>query len=98
MEREVAILELKVPGVGRDLARQLAAASASLRTMGLYKVPGVAETIDWARALGALGVDHLDEDVADRTLGTVLKYREDAERIREGGVGRIVDAAAGRRG
>jgi MoxR-like ATPase len=98
IEREVAILELKVPGVGHDLAHQLAAASASLRSMGLYKVPGVAETIDWARALGTLGIDHLDDDVVDRTLGAVLKYREDAERVRQGGVGRIVDAAVGPRG
>ena len=98
IEREVAILELKVPGIGRGLANQLAAASASLRTMGLYKVPGVAETIDWARALSALGVDHLDEVAVERTLGSVLKYREDAERVREGGVGRIVDAAIGTKG
>ena len=98
IEREVAILELKVPGVGRDLARQLATASARLRNMGLYKVPGVAETIDWARALSALGVRRLDEVAADRTLGSVLKYREDAERVREAGVARIVDAALGTKG
>ena len=94
----MAILELKVPGIGRDLAHQLAAASATMRSMGLYKVPGVAETIDWARALGALGVDHLDEVAVERTLGSVLKYREDAERVREGGVGHIIDAAMGTKG
>ena len=98
IEREVAILELKVPGVGRDLARQLATASARLRSMGLYKVPGVAETIDWARALNALGVRRLDDVAVERTLGSVLKYREDAERVREAGVARIVDAALGTKG
>jgi MoxR-like ATPase len=94
-EREVAILELQVPGVGRELAGQLAGAAGALRTMGLYKVPGVAETIDWARALRVLGADHLDAATVERTLGSVLKYREDAERLRDEGVGRIVDAATG---
>ncbi len=98
IDREVAILELKVPGVDRSLANQLASASAAMRNMGLYKVPGVAETIDWAAALDALGVRRLDEESTRQTLGTVLKYREDAERVREGGISSILDAAIGHGG
>jgi hypothetical protein len=51
--------------------------------MDLLKPPGVAETIDWARAVSALGRDYLDVETAARTLGAVLKYREDADRVRE---------------
>ncbi len=57
-----------------------------LRRRGLYKPPGVAETIDWAQALAALGATRLDERTVERTLGAVLKYREDAERVRAAGV------------
>lgn len=96
LEREVEIVELRVPGVDHDLARQVAAASAELRDMGLYKVPGVAETIDWAQALTALGARQLDEASAQLTLGSVLKYREDAERVRSSGVAELVRAALGR--
>ncbi|MGP0031270.1 MAG: AAA family ATPase [Acidimicrobiales bacterium] len=95
LEREVAIVELKVPGVDRDLARQLAAAAAELRHMGLYKVPGVAETIDWAQALTALGAHRLDEITMEHTLGSVLKYREDTERVREAGMAQLLTAALG---
>ena len=77
-EREVSIVELRVPGIDHEFASQIASAVARLRTMGLYKVPGVAETIDWAQALSVLQAGKLDETVVDRTLGSVLKYREDA--------------------
>ena len=69
---------------------------AQLRTMGLYKVPGVAETIDWALALSALQAAKLDETVVDLTLGSVLKYREDAERVRHAGIAELVRAALDR--
>ena len=95
IQREVAILQLKVPGVDNELALQLASASAALRTMGLYKVPGVAETIDWAEALTVLGTTRLDEQAVMRTLGSVVKYREDVERVRETGIPAIVEAATG---
>ena len=95
-EREVRIVELRVPGIDRELAGQVASAVARLRTMGLYKVPGVAETIDWAQALQALEVAKLDETVVDRTLGSVLKYREDAERVRHAGIAELVRAALDR--
>ncbi|MGH9046990.1 MAG: AAA family ATPase [Acidimicrobiales bacterium] len=90
-EREVAIVLSRVPEAGR-LARQVTSAVQALRSMGLYKSPGVAETIDWARALHALGRDVLDESSAARTLGAVLKYREDAERARPE-LGSLVEAA-----
>ena len=62
-DREVAIVRLRVPEVGASLARQVAGAVAALRELSLYKPPGVAETIDWATALGRLGVRQLDEHV-----------------------------------
>jgi MoxR-like ATPase len=80
-EREVAIVRLKAPEVAERLARQVTAAVQAIRGMGLYKAPGVAETIDWALALSALGHDQLDEPVVARTLGSILKYREDIERV-----------------
>jgi MoxR-like ATPase len=95
-EREVAIVRLRAPQVVERLARQVAAAVESLRTLELYKPPGVAETIDWAEALAALGGVDLDEHTVDVTLGTVLKYREDQERVRAHGLGEVVRAAAAR--
>ncbi|MHB8671482.1 MAG: AAA family ATPase [Acidimicrobiales bacterium] len=81
-EREVAIVVLRAPGVDEALARQVAAVAQSVRGMELYKPPGVAETIDWAQALAALGRRRLDEASVLSTLGALLKYREDQERFR----------------
>ena len=67
-----------------------------MRGMELYKPPGVAETIDWAQALAALGRAELDEHTVAATLGSVVKYREDQERVRTGGVGELVRAAVTR--
>jgi MoxR-like ATPase len=92
-DREVEIVKRRVPQVAETLARQVAAAVEALRKMQLYKPPGVAETIDWATALGRLGVGELDESVVQATLGTVLKYREDHERVRESGVATLVKQA-----
>ena len=65
-----------------------------MRTKNLYKPPGVAETIDWATALGVLGVTELDEATVEATLGAVLKYREDQDRVRQhGGIAEIVKQA-----
>jgi MoxR-like ATPase len=93
-ERELAILRLRAPGVGEALARQVAGAVEALRDLELYKPPGVAETIDWAQAVAALGATHLDEHTVNVTLGTVLKYREDQDRARAHGLGTLADAAA----
>ena len=92
-DREVAIVKLRVPGVGVNLARQVAGAVEALRALQLYKPPGIAETIDWASALGRLGTKELNDEVVDVTLGTVLKYREDHERVRETGVAALVKQA-----
>ncbi|MEI7756701.1 MAG: MoxR family ATPase [bacterium] len=92
-EREVAIVRLRVPQIAESLARQVAAAVEALRALNLYKPPGVAETIDWATALGQLGILELDETSVAATLGTVLKYREDHERVRETGIADLVKQA-----
>jgi MoxR-like ATPase len=85
-DREVAIIRLRAGEVSEALARQVAAAAEALRGKGLYKPPGVAETIDWAQSLAALGRTTLDEETVAATLGVVLKYREDAERVTQGGL------------
>jgi MoxR-like ATPase len=92
-DREVAIVCLRAPGVPAPLARQVAAAVETLRAAGLYKPPGVAETIDWAEALTTLGCTTLDDAFVQATLGTVLKYREDQERVRSHGLGPLVQDA-----
>ena len=80
--REIEILRSRLPGVPERLAQQVAAAAQKLRTTDLIKPPGVAESLDWARALQLIGARSLDVDSAARTLGAVLKYREDADRVR----------------
>jgi MoxR-like ATPase len=92
-EREVSIVASRVPDISNQLAEQVAAAVEALRGLNLYKPPGVAETIDWATALGRLGVTQIDETVVEQTLGTVLKYREDQSRVRDHGVAAIVRQA-----
>jgi MoxR-like ATPase len=82
LQREIAILHSRLPGLPERLAAQVARAVRTLRQSDLLKPPGVAETIDWARALQLVGARHLDVDTAAATLGAVLKYREDADRVR----------------
>ena len=97
-EREVAIVLLKAPDAAEALARQVAAAVAELRDLGLYKPPGVAESIDWAQALARLGRSELDQATVQASLGTVLKYREDQQRVVAFGLEALVDAALLRAG
>ena len=80
-EREVAILRTRLPQITAKLAEDVARATAKLREADLMKPPGVAEAMDWAAALHVLGARELDPDRAAATLGTVLKYREDADRV-----------------
>ncbi|GAA1869054.1 MoxR family ATPase [Pseudonocardia ailaonensis] len=80
--RETEILRSRLPGVPERLAQQVAAAAQQLRRTDLIKPPGVAESLDWARALQLVGARDLDVESAARTLGAVLKYREDADRVR----------------
>jgi MoxR-like ATPase len=82
LAHEVAILRRRMPLLGERLANQVASAVHRLRQMELLKAPGVAESLDWANALLTLGRDELDAASAARTLGTVLKYSEDLERVR----------------
>ena len=94
-QREAEIIRLRAPEVTDRLARQVARAAAAMREVGLYKPPGVAETIDWARALNLLGGATLDLANASATLGALLKYREDRDRVIEHDLAGIVaDAAA----
>jgi MoxR-like ATPase len=83
LQREIEILHARLPGIPERLAAQVAGAVRTLRQADLLKPPGVAETIDWATALQLVGARHLDMDSAAATLGAVLKYREDADRVRK---------------
>ena len=85
-EREVEIITLKGPGIDQALAADLARAMERLRDLDLFKPPGVAETLDWAAALNVLGVEMLSPETAEDTLGVILKYEEDIERVRTSGV------------
>jgi MoxR-like ATPase len=83
LEREVEIVRTRLPEVSERLAEQVARSVQRMRELDLLKPPGVAETLDWARAIDALGTDVLDVQTAAATLGAVLKYREDTDRVRE---------------
>jgi MoxR-like ATPase len=82
-EREVQIVRLRVPGVPERLASQAVMFVQGLRRLDLNKPPGVAETVDWAEALTALGRAELDAELVEATLGSVLKYHEDLELVRD---------------
>ncbi len=81
-DKEVRIVERKVPGINTRLAREVARFMASLRQVRLSKVPGVSETLDWAQALVSMHADHLEEAVIAQTLGCVLKDADDLKRFR----------------
>jgi MoxR-like ATPase len=83
LEREVAIVRVRAPEVTEQLARQVVTVVQRLRRMDLYKLPGVAETVDWARSVAALGGSRLDASLLGDTVGAAVKYQEDLERVRE---------------
>ena len=89
-EREIEIVRRRVQGSSESLAVQVVAAVGEMRDSDVQKPPGIAEAIDWLAALAVLGVDRLDADTIDRTLGTVLKYSEDQELVRAAGLDRLV--------
>jgi MoxR-like ATPase len=95
-EKEVRIVMTKVPGVNEKLARQLSRFMEAIRQLRLSKVPGVAETLDWAQALVALHGDHLDEELVGETLGCILKDSDDMKRfafeLKESGIVRFLPA------
>jgi MoxR-like ATPase len=92
-DREVAIIRRRMPAASEDLVRQVAGATARLRKLDLLKSPGVAESLDWTEALVALGARDLDPDTAAVTLGAVLKYREDTDRVVQRGIGALLNGA-----
>jgi MoxR-like ATPase len=96
LEREVEIVQLRVPGVPARLAEQAAAFVAELRTLDLQKPPGLAETIDWAEALHVLGREELDAEHVEATLGSVLKYQDDLLAVRDETLASLVAAARAR--
>ena len=81
-DREFEILRLRLPGAPEQLTQQVTAFVQKVRKADLYKVPGVAETLDWAEALWALDQTQLDPEVVDNTLGALLKYQDDVLKIR----------------
>jgi len=93
LEREVEIVRLRVPGVPERLALQAAAFVQGLRRLDLEKPPGVAETIDWAQALAALGSHELDPDLVESTLGSVLKHHEDLQAVRDAALADLLEEA-----
>jgi MoxR-like ATPase len=90
-EKEMAIVQLKVPGIAAQLAQQVVDFIQQVRQQELYKAPGVAETLDWAEALGHLQAHTLDRDVVNTTLGLILKYQDDVDRIRGAAVDTILE-------
>ena len=93
--REIQIVELRVPGVPERLAEQAARFAAELRSLDLQKPPGLAETIDWVRALTALGQQELDVENVQATLGSLLKYHEDLLAIRDDALAGLVGTVRG---
>src|SRR3954452_6913418 len=93
IDREIEIVKIRIPGISERLAAEAAAFVRELRGLDLTKPPGVAETIDWAMALNALGRQEIDADVVEQTLGSVLKYREDIEAVRDETLAQLVDTA-----
>jgi MoxR-like ATPase len=93
LAREVAIARARLPDAPEGLLRQVCAFVQELRWLELYRVPGVGETLDWAQCLAELGLDDVEQDAAGRTLGALLKGREDLERVRGGGLGELLDNA-----
>lgn len=92
-KKELAIVRAKVPQAQARLSEQVVAFIQELRTRDLYKMPGVAETLDWASALAALDQTALDEQTVNETLGVILKYQDDVEQVR-GGVASELTARA----
>ena len=89
--RELEIIRRKTPGIGEQLARQVVAFVQRLRGADLFKMPGVAETIDWSRALLELDMVSLDPAVVDSTLGVLLKYQDDIARVRGSEAARLLE-------
>ncbi|HZG67612.1 MAG TPA: hypothetical protein VEZ12_12765, partial [Herpetosiphonaceae bacterium] len=92
-EKELEIVRTKAPGASDQLSRQIVRFIQELRKLDLYKLPGIAETLDWATALHTLDHQMLDPGIVDDTIGTILKYQDDIEQLRRHGVGKLIDQA-----
>jgi MoxR-like ATPase len=93
-QKELEIVRLKTPGLAAELAVQVVDFVQAVRRQELYKLPGVAETLDWAEALGHLQVKRLDSAVIDNTLGIILKYQDDVDKLRGQSVSQILEEIA----
>ena len=91
-EKELEIVQLKVPGISEQLARDVVGFIQALREEELYKLPGVAETLDWAEALMHLHTERLDAAVVNATLGIILKYQDDVDRMQGVAAERLLEA------
>jgi len=91
VERESKIVAVRLPGVDKQLSAQLVAFVQKLREQDLFKLPGIAETLDWADALTQLDKVSLDSEAVDNTLGTLLKYQDDISKIRGSEAARILE-------
>ncbi len=94
-QKEFRILSAKVPEASERLANQICLYTQGLREVDLFKSPGMAETLDWANALLALGSNNLTDEVVQDTLGVVLKYQEDVDKVRGDVSARLVARAVG---
>jgi len=92
-QRELDILRVKAPGAPQRLTQEIVAFVQSLRSRDLFKQPGVAETIDWAGALTELDVVSLDASMVSDTLGVLLKYQDDIQKLQGGDLQKLIDAA-----
>jgi MoxR-like ATPase len=91
VESELRIVARKAPGASERLSRQVVEFVQRMRTLDLFKAPGVAEAIDWTHALVALDAMDLDPDNVQQTLGVLLKYQDDVARLRGGEAARLLD-------
>lgn len=92
-QKELQIVRLKTPGIAQQLAEQVVAFIQALRQEELYKLPGVAETLDWAQALMHLNAERLDATVINATMGIILKYQDDVDKMQRIEVDRLLEKA-----
>ena len=90
LEKEISIIESRVPGIEQQLSGQICRFMQAIRSQDFFKRPGVAETIDWAHALLALGVAELSENTVNATLGCILKYKDDLEKLQYEDLSRLI--------
>ncbi|NWG19621.1 MAG: MoxR family ATPase [Chloroflexi bacterium] len=95
LEKEQRIVSMRVPGASERLSRQVVAFVQELRKLDLFKLPGVAETLDWATALATLDARELTASMVEDTLGAILKYQDDIARVRGQGVRSLLEKVQG---